>query len=138
MMSQPSGLPDHVGDFEPLARFLTSSNHFSSSCVKQGAFLPSRKDGATSVARHDADSVEMLKSLSQQFLTPDRPAYGAGVLSASIARQVGLDVIADEPPPRHANIVKWDWFRDDWELKKAKRKEQAMHLARHSQLIRFD
>ena len=137
-MSQPSGLPDHVDDLEPLARFLTSSNHLGPSCVKQGAFIPSRKDGATSVARHHADSVELLKSLSQQFLASDRPAHGAGVVSAGIVRQVELDARADEPPPRHANIVNWDWFGDDWELKKAKRKEQAMHLARHAQLIRFD
>jgi len=34
-MTLPSGLPEHVGDEEDIARFLTSSGHFSATAVKR-------------------------------------------------------------------------------------------------------
>ena len=46
-----------------------------------------------------------------------------------------LDVIADEPPARHAAIRGWPWL-DDLELQKAQQKERAALIASKAALVR--
>jgi hypothetical protein len=47
-----------------------------------------------------------------------------------------LEVIADEPPLRHAAIRGWPWFDDDVELQRARRKERAALVASRATLVR--
>jgi hypothetical protein len=51
-------------------------------------------------------------------------------------RAVLLEVLADEPPPRHAAIRGWPWLDDDPDLRKAERKERAAQIASKAILLR--
>lgn len=101
-----SGLPEVVADNENLARFLTQSSHFKGPIARLAVFLPSPKSRETSVSRHGGESAE---SLWQIGLTAagDRQLYGAAIFRAETARKLTLEVIADEPPPRHAVLRGW-------------------------------
>lgn len=123
----PSGLPDIVGDAESLARFLTQSSHFTTVAVKPAALMPA-PDGRKSVVRHDGKPPESLWDLSRTYLGADARVYGAAICVAADVRRAGLDVIAAEPPPRHANIVGWPVATDPAE-QKARQKELALVIA---------
>ena len=129
-----SGLPDQVGDDEDLARFLTSSGQFSSLGVKQSAFLPSPISRETSVSRHGAEPKTVLWQLGKPA-AGERTLHGVAILKAASVREVGLSVVADEPPLRHAAIRNWPWPEDDPEFRKAKHKELALCLAQKSTLV---
>jgi hypothetical protein len=132
----PSGLPDLVEHTEPLARFLRSSSQFSSAFVKASAFLPARDD-MTSVARHGAEPRAELWKLAEVFLGAGAKIHGAAVCVAGAVREQNMDVVAAEPPPRHANIVSWPVDADP-DLQKARRKELALAIAAQSTLVRPD
>ena len=123
-----SGLPEHVDDREDLARFLIQSNQFNATVVKPSAFLPNPKDRETSVSRHGKVPADALWELGQ-MAAGARKLYGAAVFKAQAVRELKLEVLADEPPPRHAVICNWPWIADDRELQKAKQKELALVLA---------
>lgn len=132
----PSGLPDLVGDDEDLARIIRSSSHFTSSTVKASAFLPA-KDGMTSVIRHGSEPREALWKVAAAVLGAEAKIHGAAICKTITIRQQRLDVVPDEPPPRHANIVGWP-INADPELQKAQQKELALGIAAQSMLIRID
>jgi len=132
----PSGLPETVADEEELARLLRSSGHFSSTVVKASAFIPA-KDGKTSVIRHGAEPREELWTLARLFLGPEIKFHGAAICKARSIREQLLDVVADEPPPRHGNIVNWP-LNADAELQKAQQKELALAIAAVSRLVRIE
>ena len=123
-----SELPDQVGDEEDLARFLTQSSQFNATMAKPAAFLPSPQDQETSVARHGRQPLEGLWAIGLAAAGA-RPLYGAAVFKARAVRCAQLEVLADEPPPRHAVIRGWPWSETDPELQKAKRKELAALIA---------
>jgi hypothetical protein len=124
----PSGLPEHVEDGEDLARFLVQSNQFSATAVKPSAFLPNPKDRETSVSRHGRQPLERLWELGLPA-AGERPLRGAAFVKAADVRAAGLDVVADEPPDRHAVIRGWPWNVADPELQKGQQKERALVLA---------
>ncbi|HVT44700.1 MAG TPA: hypothetical protein VMT00_09940 [Thermoanaerobaculia bacterium] len=128
-------MPESIADHEDLARILRSSSHFSASGVKAAAFMPA-KDGRTSVIRHGSEPRHSLWSVGAQVLgTPVR--HGAAICGTSAIRRERLDVLADEPPLRHANIVGWP-TNADAELQKAQQKELALAIAAKSTLVRLD
>lgn len=130
MAKLPSGLPDHVGDEEAIARFLTSSNQFNSITVKPSAFLPSPKYRETSVFRHGRKPIHELWKIGKSVVSKgDRSLHGAAILKASDIRNTDLDVHADEPPPKHAVIRKWPWLDNDPDTTKAQQKLLAIQLA---------
>ena len=131
-----SGLPEHVGDDEDLARFLTQSNQFSSSRVKASAFLPSPKHRNTSVFRMGADPARLVETWNQNN-TGDRPLKAAAICKAQHVRAAGLDVIASEPPPTHANVEGWPWLENDAELQKAQQLECAIQIATEAAVVRL-
>jgi hypothetical protein len=133
-MATPSGLPDLVGDGENLTRFITQSNHFNTTMAKPAAFLPNPKYRNTSVFRCGPDA-EIIRQTWQQTNTGDRQLKAAAVLKATDVRKTGLDVIAREPPPAHANIEGWPWLENDPELQKARQLEHAQAIARKSSLV---
>lgn len=123
-----SGLPNSVDDREDLARFLTSSNHFNSTSVKAAAFLPSPKDQETSVSRHGGEPAVQLWSIGRQYLGGQK-FYGAAIVKAADVRATLLEVVAKEPPPRHAAIRGWPQVSEDPDLQKAQQKERALQIA---------
>ncbi|GAB5561214.1 MAG: hypothetical protein SynsKO_28610 [Synoicihabitans sp.] len=54
--------------------------------------------------------------------------HGAAIVQVAEIRKEALDVIADEPPERHANIRGWPTSDDPFE-QKARRKEVAICIA---------
>jgi|SRR5262245_12594041 len=129
-----SGLPEIVADNEDLARFLTSSGHFSTQAkmVKPPAFLPSVHHRETSVYRQGGEPVEALWTLGDQHLPR---FHGAAIIKAQDVRVILLDVIADEPPQRHAAIVGWPWLDEDPIEQKALQKERALQIASKAALL---
>lgn len=124
----PSGLPEHIDDEEDLARFLTQSNQFNAIMAKPSAFLPNPKDRETSVSRHGRVPLDRLWEIGLA-VAGNRKLHGAALFKARDVRTGQLDVIADEPPPRHAVIKNWPWAENDPELQKAKQKELAASIA---------
>jgi hypothetical protein len=131
-----SGLPDLVADDEDLARFLTSSRQFNAQMAKPPAFLPSTSDRETSVFRHGSDPRAALWALGNEHAAGNRTLHGAAIVKAGDVRAALLEVIADEPPPRHAAIRGWPWLDDDPELQKARQKERAVQVASKAVLLR--
>lgn len=134
----PSGLSRSIHSGEPLARFLTSSNQFSTEkeMAKSAAFLPN-KQGETSVCRHGEEPRDQLWQVGREYLGGGRSLYGVAVFTAHDVRTQELDVIPKEPPPRHANIVGWPSDADP-EMAKAKRKQRALALAACATLLRLE
>jgi hypothetical protein len=128
-MPLPSGLPEHVADAEDLARFLTSSGHYNASAVKPAAFMPNPQNGETSVFRHGPEPMEDLKLIAQAAVGVGRKIHGAAIVKAIDVREATLDIQACEPPPRHADIVGWEWLQQDPDFGKAKQKEIAALIA---------
>jgi hypothetical protein len=124
----PSGLPDLVGDEEDVARFLTQSNQFNATMAKPAAFLPSPNSQETSVSRHGRKPLKRLWAIGLTA-AGTRKLYGAAIFKAQAVRAAQLDVLADEPPPRHAAIRGWPRIDTDPELQKAKQKELAAVIA---------
>ena len=132
----PSGLSNVVEDEEDLARFLTSSRQFNAVMAKPAAFLPNPNDGETSVFRHGSDPRESLWRIGNEHVARDRTLHGAAIFKARHVRSALLEVVAQEPPPRHANIVGWPSSQIDPELGKAEQMERAALIARHADLVR--
>lgn len=131
----PSGLAEFVADEEDLARFLTSSSLFNAVMVKPAAFLPNPKNGATSVFRHGSLPRAALWQIATEYVSAGRTLHGAAIVKAKHVRSAMLEVVAQEPPLRHANIVDWPWPASDPELGKAARKERALVIARNAELV---
>lgn len=131
----PSGLPEHVADQERLARFLTSSSHFNNQMAKPAAFLPSPRDGETSVFRHGAVPEADVWAIGDIYVAGNRRIHGAAIVKAGDVRAVALSVIAHEPPPRHAAIRDWPLVSDP-ALQKAKQKKHAALVASKAALLR--
>ena len=136
METLPSGLPEQVSDEENLARFLTQSNHFNAVMVRPAAFLPNPKNGQTSVFRQGNESHEAVWQVGKDQVAGGRNIHGVAIFKAKHVREVQLDVVAKEPPPRHANIIGWPNIASDPELEKAKRKDLANQIAQHAELLR--
>jgi hypothetical protein len=134
MTTLPSGLSEVIADEENLARFLTQSSQFNAFMVKPSAFLPSYKDRETSVFRHGIESGEDFWVVGLAA-AGERKFYGAAIVKANVVRKVQLDVLADEPPPRHAAIRNWPWDETDPDLQKAKQKEIATIIASQAVLL---
>jgi hypothetical protein len=132
----PSGLAENVDDEEDLTRFLTSSSQFNAVMVKPAVFLPNPKNGETSVFRHGSFPRALLWQIAKEQVRADRTLHGAAIVKAKHVRSALLDVVAQEPPPRHANIVGWPSPTTDPDLGKAARRERALVIAQHAELVR--
>ena len=134
MAPLPSGLPETVGDDEDLARFLYSSSQYNSLMARPAAFLPNPKDRETSLFRHGREPRADLWRIGREHLPGGRTLHGAALVTARIVRTALLDVIASEPPARHAAVVGWP-RDDDPELQRAQQKERAILLAQAAELL---
>ncbi len=131
-MTLPSGLPEEVADAEDVARFLTSSGHSNASAVRPAAFMPNPRNGETSVFRHGAEPLADLIAIGVREVGGARPVHGAAIIGAGVIRKTLLELRAGEPPPLHADIIRWPWKRDDPEFGKAEQKMIAAQLAQEA------
>ncbi len=128
----PSGLAEVIADPEPLSRFLNQSNRFKREIVKPAAFLPHPMHRNTSVFRVGIDPPRWLEIYASVTTRADLPLKAVAVVEAGHVRGCGLDVIADEGPPGHANIERWPWLQDDPDELKARHKLIAAEIAKQS------
>ena len=135
-MPLPSGLPETVADNELISRFLTSRNHYNTTAVKPPAFIPNPKDGRLSIARHNAEPIEESERLAKEDFHLQKAA-GVARLPALTFRKEGLDFLADDNPPRHADVINWPWREDDPEYGKSERKLIAAALAQQAQRLMY-
>jgi len=135
MASLPSGLPEIVKDDEDLARFLTSASQFTAKGAKPSAYMPSELYRNTSVLRHGAEPKSELLGIWNRNSQPGRNLHGIAICKAAAVRSAKLEVAADEPPPRHANIEGWPWNDADPDMGKAARKELAAVIAENADVI---
>ena len=131
----PSGLAEVIVDDEDLARFLTSSSQFNAHMAKPAAFLPNPPDRETSIFRHGNKPLDRLRAIGVEHVVGQRNLYGAAIFQARHVRAAQLDVVAVEPPLRHAAIRNWPWFESDPELQKAKQKEMAAVISSKAELV---
>ncbi len=128
-----SRIEDHVHDAESLARFCTSSSWVAKTTgrVKHQAFLPAPDDD-TSVYRVTSMTPEEIWGHAEQhFVNPENQPHkhhGAARIEAGHVRTSGIDILAQEGPPRHANLRGWPRHEDP-ELQKSRRKEIATKIA---------
>jgi hypothetical protein len=120
---------------ERLTRFLTQSNHWhrEGHRVSSNAFLPARSATGLSVFRTaglDAREVWALGDL-HVVPSPGRRVRGTATVSASVVTTMGLSLVRDDVPPRHAEIRSWP---DDKEA----RKQYALELAAAASLALRD
>lgn len=133
MSELPSGLKVHIADSEALARFCTSSSWVARTTgrVKHQAFLPAPDDD-TSVYRVDGiASQEIWDLAARYFVNSENKAHkhhGAAVVTTGLIRKSGIDAIAHEGPPRHANLRGWPRDQDPV-IEKSRRKEIATKIA---------
>jgi hypothetical protein len=132
----PSGLPEQVGNAEDISRFLPQSNLFNTFGAKPAAFLPNPKYRNTSVFRLGNDPDRLRQTWTENDKS-GRLVKGAAICKVNEVRAVGLDVIAEEPPPAHANIEGWPWMANDPEVQKAQQLELAGRIAESSEFIRL-
>ncbi|HEY2323571.1 MAG TPA: hypothetical protein VGJ82_11985 [Thermoanaerobaculia bacterium] len=100
--------------------------------MKAAAYMPAR-DGAASVIRHGAVPLAELWQLAAETVGNEVRIHGAAICAARVFREERLDVEADEPPPRHANVIGWPADPDP-ELQKSKQKKIALAVASRSVL----
>jgi hypothetical protein len=113
-----------IGPTEPLTRFIVDADHFnaSRSQVKYRAFWPRPSEQELSIMRIDGLQPDDVWSLGDTIVAAGRTILARAdfVLAAvrnARANHTSLDVIPDEPPPRHALIVGWP--REEREIRKS-------------------
>jgi hypothetical protein len=142
MSHLPSGLPVEVAHEEALARFVLSSRYRKGTSeegwrVLYPAFIPDPYNDL-SVSRVTDLPVLEVGALGKPVAEKQgKTLYGAAKLSAGIVRANALDVVSDEPPLRHANIIAWPKDSDPKE-QKARRQALATELAARSQYEPID
>jgi hypothetical protein len=145
---------------EPLARYILSkrwlyAEESPGGKIRTNAWLP-HPHVELSVYRTDGWTVQEIDQKGVEIATQreanhrerelsngrDYPAdkrtftyLGSGNIRASDVRDSGLDVLPDEPPHRHANIVGWPPLTQDKKRDIAAQMEYAMLLQRKSHFV---
>lgn len=108
MTKLKSGLQAEVGDEEFLARFLVrGGGRYKNGTVKPAAFLPHPKDNKTSVFRHEPSAEAELKKVALEQFPSHVKVGGVVFIKAKDVRKTKLNVVSEEPPMRHADLVGW-------------------------------
>ncbi len=95
---------------EPITRFIRDKNYYRADrTLRHSAFMPWRQDMQVSVFRiFDIDTNEIWEIGNLHLVTSHKQQLlGRADLKVSDATDIGLQVVPDDPPPRHANIAGW-------------------------------
>jgi hypothetical protein len=104
----PSGLSAFVGDEERLSRFLVFGRWFNPEgrYVKAAAFLPNQKLETSVFRTTDIDEAIVWPLADATVLNRQGAAlHGRADIFARQVRATGLEIRAQEPPPRHADLI---------------------------------
>lgn len=103
--------PTPISPTEILSRFVTSKQHYrpSNNTIKWNAFMPN-KGRQTSVFRTSGISDGDIWSLGDRHI--QKQILGRGDIVASKVTDKGLEVVPDDNPERHANILGWADYDD--------------------------
>lgn len=98
--------PTPISPTEILARFVTSKQHYrpSNNTIRWNAFMPNRSR-ETSVFRTSGISDNEIWSLGDRHI--QKQILGRGDIVVSKVTDKGLEVVPDDTPERHANILGW-------------------------------
>ena len=134
-----SGLDINVSDSEALARFCTSSSWVAKSIgrVKHQAFLPAPDDDTSVYRIHGMSEEEIWDHAATYFVNALGEPYshhGAAVVNTAVVRNAEIQVIADEGPPRHANLRGWPKDTDPT-AQKARRMAVATRIADNAKFL---
>lgn len=116
---------------EVLARFLLSSRQFSREFrrAKADAFIPHPHAELSAFRTNDLTD-EAIWSLGLTVAEPSgKTLHGRAELVCGAVRDLGFEVVVDEPPPRHASITGWP--RND----KGAQRLRALELAAVARLV---
>ena len=92
----------------PLARFLYTSRHFSTTRVRPSGFMPHSVRLDCSVSRTDDLSVEGTVELGRKARPTETLRAWGQFVSRHIAEvSEDLSLVMDETSPRHGNILGW-------------------------------
>ena len=102
----------NVDPDEPLARFILNKGDYrADGTVRHRIFLPSPKTGQTSVFRifglSENAIYEMGDNEVAQKRRPPLSLIGRADIVVQQVLKKGLQIDADDIPPRHANITSW-------------------------------
>ena len=136
----PSGRDKVVENDEALARFAISKGQFSRVTRRPKPNLLSPNPHVElSLSRVDDLDDDTIQALGDEVAQKRGrgSALGYAELQAVSPREIGLDVIADEPPLHHANITGWS-AADDRAEKKRLQLEKAKLLVEKCQMRYFE
>jgi hypothetical protein len=128
--SKTPSTADIVGANEILSRYIFSTRYFSRSPlrVKAEAYMPSR--GEVSVFRINGLSEIAIWEIGSDIARKrDRTLHARGDTKASDVMKLALEILPNEPPPRHAALVGWP------ENDKARQKLIALQVAAVATLV---
>lgn len=102
-----------------LARYLTQKGHYSrpANLPTPRAFLPAPETGETSVFLIDGLDEESIWAIAENHIVPTlragRRIHGRADVPRTSVEIVGLRLVVDNDPPRHANVVGWPAEKDE-------------------------
>lgn len=87
--------------------------------MKSHAFQPAAADNRVSVFCVSGASDAETWALGDRYVAPGRgkPVLARAELARDVVHAVGLRVVPDNVPPRHANIEGWPAAKDEWKMK---------------------
>lgn len=123
-------MPSEIIPIENLSRFIFESSNYrpSDNTVRHTAFMPGTDKVTsiltTSVFRTSGLGANAIWAIAETEVVPLRgkPVLGRADLIAASVIDSGLNVVPQEPPLKHANII-------GWSEEKTKRREIALELA---------
>jgi hypothetical protein len=127
----PSGLPALVADSERLSRFLVFRKWFNpeGDYVKPAAFLPDQNLETSVFRATDLADVGVWPLAEDAVIHREGAAlHGRADIFARNVRAIGLEIHAQEPPPRHADLTGWAREKDA-------QKSRAQQLSAAAKLV---
>lgn len=112
-----TSLGSEIRNNETLSRYVFSRSHFSpqTARVKYNAFMP--RQGEVSVFRIDQLSEKQIWTTGAEIASGgNRKLHARGDIRALVVRESRLDVVSDEPPTRHANVIGWPQEKSEQQL----------------------
>ena len=108
---------------EILSRFVLYRKHVRiDNSIRPTAFMPDR-NGETSVFRTSEMSANNIWNIGREVaIRRGKPLIGRADIITGVVVSNGLQIVPQEPPEKHANII-------GWSSEKSKQKEVALILA---------
>ncbi|WP_420263729.1 hypothetical protein [Candidatus Magnetominusculus dajiuhuensis] len=122
-----------VDTSENLTRFIFSKNDFRSSDehVRYSAFMPPSNKLLSVFRIFDLADPEVWELGDKVGILRERTLLARADIKVSNVNDSGLDVDANDDPPRHANIVGWPEEKSEIKLKAIELADRAqLHLRR--------